>query len=88
MQFVVDLKANKTFSIAGLNLTTYVKVFNLFDARTVVNVFGDTGEPNFTTEAQNVGIDPNRPNTVAEYLRYPDHYGAPRLVQTGIEISF
>ena len=87
-QFTVDLKANKTFRLLGLSLTGYLKVFNLFDNRTVVNVFGDTGEADFTTEAQNLGTDPNRPNTIAEYLRYPDHYAAPRLVQTGVEISF
>ncbi len=87
-QFVIDLKANKTFNLMGLAVTAYVKVFNLLDTKVIINVFGDTGDPDFTTEAQNIGADPNRPNTVAEYLRYPDHYGAPRLVQTGIEFSF
>lgn len=87
-QFVIDLKANKTFNVMGLDITGYVKVFNLLDTKLVVNVFGDTGEPDFTTEAQNIGIDPNRPNTVAEYQRFPDHYGAPRSIQTGIEFSF
>lgn len=87
-QFVIDLKANKTFNLMGFDITAYVKVFNLLDSKVIVNVFGDTGDPDFTTEAQNIGIDPNRPNTVAEYLRYPDHYGVPRLVQTGIEFSF
>ncbi len=66
----------------------YVKVYNLFDARNVVNVFGDTGEPNFTTSVENVGPDPARPNTVADYIRYPWFYAAPRSVQTGIELSF
>jgi len=87
-QFVVDLKANKTFNLLGIDLTGYIKIFNLFDAHTVVNVFGDTGEPDYTTSVQNIGVDPNRPNTVDEYIKYPDHYGPPRLVQTGLEISF
>ena len=52
----------------GVDLSVYLKVFNLFDARTVVNVWGDTGEPDFTTTVQNVSEDAQRPNTVAEYI--------------------
>ncbi len=87
-QFTVDLRIEKTLNLAGLNLTGFLRVFNLFDARTVVNVFGDTGDPEFTTEGKNVGEDPQRPNTVEEYLRFPDHYGPPRLIQTGFEFTF
>ncbi len=87
-QFDVDLYANKTFSLVGLDLTAYVKVFNLLDDRTVVNVWGDTGEPDFTTSVQGVSEDAQRPNTVAEYIRFPSFYAAPRSVQTGIQFSF
>ena len=87
-QFDVDLYANKSFNMFGTQFTAYLKVFNVFDARNVVGVFGDTGEPNFTTTVQDIAPDPARPNTVAEYLRYPTNYAAPRLVQTGIELSF
>jgi outer membrane receptor for ferrienterochelin and colicin len=87
-QFDVDLYANKSFDLMGFRLTAYLKVFNLFDARNVVNVFTDTGAPDYTTQTQNVGYDPARPNTVAEYIKYPTNYAAPRLVQTGIEFSF
>lgn len=86
-QFTLDLKINKTFNLAGLDLNAFLTVYNLLDNRIVVNVFGDTGLPDYTTEAQNVGPDPNRPNTVAEYLRYPDHYGAPRNIQFGFDLS-
>lgn len=87
-QFDVDLYANKSFRLADLELTAYLKVFNLFDNRTVVNVWGDTGEPDFTTSLQGVSEDAKRPNTVAEYTRFPWYYAAPRLVQTGIQFSF
>ena len=87
-QFDNDLYVNKMFTIFGSNFTAYLKVFNLFDARNVVNVFGDTGEPDFTTSVENIGPDPARPNTVADYIRYPWFYAAPRLIQTGIELSF
>ncbi len=87
-QFDIDLYANKTFNLFGFDLTAYLKVFNLLDARNVVNVWSDTGEPNFTTSVQNVSEDPARPNTVAEYIKFPGNYAVPRLVQTGIEFSF
>lgn len=87
-QFTVDVKINKLFDVFGYNLNVFLSVFNLFDARTVVNVFGDTGQPDYTTQGQNIGEDPNRPNTVEEYLRFPWNYGEPRLVQLGFEFSF
>jgi len=86
-QFTLDLKLNKTFDLAGFSVNAYLTVFNLLDNRVVVNVFEDTGLPDYTTSAQNVSPDPNRPNTVAEYLRYPDHYGEPRNIQIGFDIS-
>jgi hypothetical protein len=85
-QFDVDLYANKSFDLMGTRLTVYLKVFNMFDARNVVNVFSDSGSPDYTTQV--IAEDPARPNTVAEYLRDPTRYAAPRLVQTGIEFSF
>ncbi len=86
-QFSIDMRAHKDFNLLGFNLTTFVRVFNLLDNKIVVNVFGDTGKADFTTEAQNVGPDPARPNTVEEYLNYPSHYAAPRLVQLGFELD-
>jgi outer membrane receptor protein involved in Fe transport len=87
-QFDIDLYANYTFKLMGFDLTAYMKVFNLLDTRNVVNVFSDTGAPDYTTSTQNVGPDPARPNTVDEYIKYPTNYGVPRLVQTGIEFKF
>ena len=87
-QFDVDLYANYTFKLMGFDLTAYMKIFNLFDARNIVNVFGDTGAPDYTTSTQGVGEDPARPNTVAQYIKFPDHYAVPRLVQTGLEFKF
>jgi len=87
-QFTIDFKVDKSFELIGTKITTFVRVFNLLDSKVAVNVFGDSGKPDFTTEAQNIGEDSSRPNTVAEYLRYPWNYGEPRSVQTGIEIAF
>ncbi len=87
-QFTLDLKVDKTFNIGGLDINAFLRVFNLLDNRIPLKVFGDTGEPNFTTETQSVGESADRPNTVEEYVKYPDHYGEPRNVQFGFEISF
>jgi outer membrane receptor for ferrienterochelin and colicin len=88
VQFTIDFKLNKTFNLMGFDITAFLKVFNLLDNRITVNVFGDTGQPNFTTETQTIGYDPSRPNTVEEYIKYPWHYGEPRNVQFGFEIAF
>jgi len=87
-QFTIDLKLDKTFNLMGLDINAFLRVFNLLDNKVTVNVFGDTGQPDFTTETQTVGYDANRPNTVEEYIKYPWHYGEPRNVQFGFEISF
>ena len=47
----------------GVDLNAFIRIFNLFDNKVTVNVFGDTGQPDFTTETQNIAYDPNRPNT-------------------------
>jgi hypothetical protein len=84
----MDLKLEKTLQLVGMNLTAFFRVFNLLDNRIPLKVFGDTGQPDFTTETQDIGENADRPNTVAEYFKYPDHYGEPRNVQFGIELSF
>jgi outer membrane receptor for ferrienterochelin and colicin len=87
-QFSLDLKIDKTFQLIGLRVTPFLRIFNLLDNKVPVNVFGDTGQPDFTTETQGIGENPERPNTIEEYVRYPWHYGEPRNIQLGIEVSF
>jgi outer membrane receptor protein involved in Fe transport len=87
-QFTIDLKLNYVFKFSSLDLNVFLNVFNLLDNRVVVNVFGDTGQADFTTEGQNIGEDPARPNTVEEYFVKPWHYGQPRLVQLGFDLNF
>ncbi len=74
--------------MSGIDLNLFLRVFNILDNENAVRVFGDTGQPNFTTETQNIGENSQRPNTPEEYVKYPDHYGEPRNVQFGFEISF
>ncbi|OGU82144.1 MAG: hypothetical protein A2W11_07445 [Ignavibacteria bacterium RBG_16_35_7] len=87
-QFTMDLKLDKTFEFMGLDITAFVRIFNLLDNRIPVRVFGDTGQPDFTTELQTVGFDPRRPNTPEEFIKYPGNFGEPRNVQFGIDLAF
>ena len=36
----------------GVDLNAFIKIYNLFDNKVTVNVFGDTGQPDFTTETK------------------------------------
>lgn len=87
-QFNLDLKIDKSLYIYGLDINLFLKIYNLLDTQNVIKVFGDTGQPDFTTETQNIGESEDRPNTIEEYIKYPDHYGEPRNVQFGIKLSF
>ena len=82
------MRLHKSFNLAGIDITSFLRVFNLLDNKVVVNVFGDTGKPDYTTEGRNIGDDPNRLNTVEEYLKYPWNYGEPRRIEFGFEFSF
>ena len=87
-QFTLDFKIDKTFNLIGLDIRAFLRIFNLLDNRIPIRVFGDTGQPDFTTETQTVGESSSRPNTVEEFVKFPDHYGAPRNVQFGFDLSF
>lgn len=87
-QFTLDLKLDKTFELMGLDITAFVRIFNLLDNRIPIRVFGDTGQPDFTTENQTRTKDPASPNTPEEYSKFPDHFGEPRNVQFGIDLAF
>lgn len=87
-QFTLDFKIDKTFNLIGLDIRAFLRIFNLLDNRIPIRVFGDTGQPDFTTETQTVGESSSRPNTVEEFMKFPDHYGAPRNVQFGFDLSF
>lgn len=87
-QFTLDVKLYKTFNLFGLKITSYLQAINVLDNRVVVNVFGDTGSPDFTTANRNVKPDADRLNTIQQWQRFPSHYGPPRKVQFGIDMSF
>jgi outer membrane receptor protein involved in Fe transport len=87
-QLTFDMNLSKTVQIAGFGFKSFVKVFNLFDTKNVVHVYGDSGEPDYTSEANGVAYDERRPNTIEEFINRPYHWSAPRQVQIGLEFLF
>ena len=86
----VDLRAFKTFKISPLDLTVYLRVFNLLDRRNEVVVYGETGRASAST--QELGISGlgglGRINSPETFIVRPDFYSEPREIQFGIDLNF
>jgi hypothetical protein len=90
-QFNVDLRAFKNFRVSFLNFSVFLKVFNVFDIRNEVDIYGQTGRA--TASPAQLGIAGlssaiNRINTAEDYLIRPDFYSEPREIQFGVDINF
>jgi outer membrane receptor protein involved in Fe transport len=97
-QFRVDLRLEKTFDIAGVRLSPYLWVQNLFDTDNVVNVYRSTGDPTTTgflltelgqsTAAQNEQANPGWTEDYMALERNPFNFGIPRLIRLGVKLNF
>lgn len=94
-KFSLDLRMHKSFNLFNSNIVFFIRVFNLLDSEVVSDVFTDSGQPDYTTEAASLRaneeagiIDPLRPNTIDEYLTRPWYYEAPRSIQLGFDFEF
>ena len=77
----LDLEAYKNFELPGVNLQLFVRVLNVFDDKNPVNVWGDTGKPDFTLQVQEISnYDPG-------WFDDPTYYSEPRTVYVGTKIS-
>ena len=84
-----DLRLFKNFYLDPLNLSLFVKVFNLFDRRNEVTVYGETGRATASTASLGIGeVAGDRLNPVSSYIVRPDYYSEPREIQVGFEINF
>jgi len=91
----LDLKADKTFAIARLNLDVYVWVINVFDRKNVVEVYEGSGLADntgwlATSEGQSFASQYGA-DGVAKYnikQRNPMHYDTPRQVRLGLRMNF
>lgn len=75
---IVDVRAEKTVSLAGMRLNVFARVFNLFDA-TYFNgdVFATTGSPDYSVT----------PATDRNRLLDPTRYYPPRRIEIGIGVT-
>lgn len=78
MGLTVDLRADKSFSVAGIQMSAFLRVFNLFNT-TYFNggVFSTTGSPDYTV------------NYVGDRLQLlnPLRYFPPRRIEIGVALS-
>jgi outer membrane receptor protein involved in Fe transport len=78
MGITVDLRAEKSFSVVGLRMNAFMRVFNLFNTTYFGGeVFATTGSPDYTA------------NYVGDRLQLtnPLRYFAPRRIELGISLS-
>ena len=83
-----DLRVTKSFQVGDFKFQANLDVTNLFDTRNAVNVYNDTGLPDFTL--QDFAYK-NRLIEVAnskEYFYSPGNYSNPRYISLGIRISY
>lgn len=85
--FNTDLRAEKTFSFAGVRATLFALVYNLFDAKNEVGVDAASGRANidlYTYLAGRViGL-----NTIQDYVNNPANIASPRQVRIGVSLDF
>lgn len=75
----IDLMIGKEFEFtSSLRLRLFAEILNLTDHRNILYVYGDTGDPDYTT----VG------NSSVEYMQDPSNYGPPRSVRLGFTMRF
>lgn len=94
-QFKLDAHIYKTLSLGGMDVRTFVKVFNVLDKLNQSFVFDDTGSADYSLGNQRgehaawepfygqVGI-----HDFEEYTSRPQYYSAPRSISIGATISF
>jgi outer membrane receptor protein involved in Fe transport len=76
--FLVDMRAEKYFAIAGWNMSLFARVFNLFNARYFNgSVFANTGSPDYSLN----------PYTDRAALADPTRYYSPRRFEIGISMN-
>lgn len=75
---LVDLRAEKVFSIFDLRMSAFARVFNLLDAKFYNGfVFSDTGSPEYSSI----------PGLVLAQLANPTRFYQPRRIEIGLSIN-
>lgn len=83
----VDFRAEKTFNIYGVNLNTFLLVYNLLDIKNENGVYSTTGRANRDLNTKYAG-DIVGMNTISEYTSNPSMYSSPREIRLGFGFGF
>ncbi len=102
--FRMDLKANKSFKLGGLDMNVYVWVLNLLDRNNATDAWEASGDPQSTgflnTDLGRAAVnDPAVANphdssgltATQKYIlaeHHPSNYDVPRLVRFGVDLNF
>ncbi len=74
----IDLMIGKEINLTkNMRLRIFTEILNLTDNKNILYVFGDTGDPEYTT----VG------GHSTEYMKDPSNYGPPRTVRLGLRFK-
>ncbi|QOJ30140.1 MAG: TonB-dependent receptor [Ignavibacteriales bacterium] len=86
-----DFRAYYDFKIMDTyKISFFTRIYNLFDIRNEVNVYGDSGTADFTVE-EFLRRQQNLPvivNTLDEWYRVPTNYSEPRRIEFGATLFF
>ncbi|MBV6510911.1 MAG: hypothetical protein FMNOHCHN_00389 [Ignavibacteriaceae bacterium] len=86
-----DFRAYYDFKIMdSYKISFFTRIYNLFDIRNEVNVYGDSGTADFTVE-EFLRRQQNLPvivNTLDEWYRVPTNYSEPRRIEFGATLFF
>ena len=86
--FSADMYITKYLKLFAVDVSVFVKIYNVFDTANELNVFGDTGRAGYTLDLTRAQQAPRGVNTLQEYYTRPDFYSAPRQVVVGGAVSF
>lgn len=87
--FNVDIRAEKSVSYAGFNLTLFALIYNALDIKNEYNVNSASGRANtylnlYTDQAGTIyGF-----NTIQQFMNDPSSFSAPREVRLGATVEF
>jgi len=87
-QYSFDVYLNYNVKVAGLNLSLFANIYNLFDTRNATWVWTDTGAPDYTLDAIGIFEDSKRVGSLQEFFTHPEWYTEPRQLQLGVALSF
>lgn len=84
-----DMNLSYSLDFKHFKTTLFSNIYNIFDIRNAVDVYRDTGSPEYSIDEHFYTDDMVRcVNTVRDYYFRPQYFSAPRRVVGGVKIEF